>query len=88
LWLRIGTNDPLLLPRPHQIRVTLGRVHSTTEAATETLSRRYARMPTAAIARIDFDTDLWVELFDVGGHLAWVQKPRELEAETHYCSHI
>jgi uncharacterized protein with HEPN domain len=29
-----------------------------------------------------------IGLFDVGGHLAWVQKPRELEAETHYCSHM
>lgn len=62
---------------------TVGRVlfvghNPTTEAAIETLSRRYARMPTAALARIDFDTDLWVELFDVGGRLAWVQTPREL----------
>ena len=62
---------------------TIGRVlfvghNPTTEAAIEVLSRRYARMPTAALARIDFDTDLWVDLFDVGGHLAWVQFPREV----------
>jgi phosphohistidine phosphatase len=50
----------------------------TTEAVIETLSRRYVRMPTAALARIDFDTDLWTELFPVGGRLAWVQLPREL----------
>jgi hypothetical protein len=35
-------------------------------------------MPTAALARIDFDAELWVELFEEGGHLAWVQLPREL----------
>ena len=62
---------------------TIGRVllmghNPTTEAAIETLSRRYVRMPTAALARIDFDTDLWGELFDVGGRLVWVQRPREL----------
>jgi phosphohistidine phosphatase len=62
---------------------TIGRVlfvghNPTTEAAIETLSRRYARMPTAALARVDFDTDLWVELFDVGGRLVWVQVPRAL----------
>jgi phosphohistidine phosphatase len=61
----------------------IGRVlfvghNPTTEAAIETLSRRYARMPTAALARVDFDTDLWVELFDVGGRLVWVQVPRAL----------
>jgi phosphohistidine phosphatase len=49
----------------------------TTEDAIETLCRRYVRMPTAALARIDFDTDLWVELFDVGGRLVWVQNPRD-----------
>lgn len=61
----------------------IGRVlfvghNPTTEAVIETLSRRYARMPTAALARVDFDTDLWVELFDVGGRLVWVQVPRAL----------
>ena len=49
----------------------------TTEAVIETLSRRYVRMPTAALARIDFATDLWGKLFQVGGRLAWVQLPRE-----------
>jgi phosphohistidine phosphatase len=59
-------------------RVLLIGHNPTIEAAIETLSRRYARMPTAALARIDFDTDLWIKLFDVGGRLAWVQRPREL----------
>ena len=50
----------------------------TTEAVIETLARRYVRMPTAALARIDFDTDLWIDLFEAGGRLAWVQLPRAL----------
>ena len=50
----------------------------TTEEAIETMSRRYVHMPTAAIACITFHTELWVELFEAGGRLAWVQRPREL----------
>jgi uncharacterized Ntn-hydrolase superfamily protein/phosphohistidine phosphatase SixA len=49
----------------------------TTEAVVETLSHRYVRMPTAALARIDFAADRWTDLFQVGGRLAWVQIPRE-----------
>jgi len=48
------------------------------ESAIEALSGRYARMPTAALARIDFSTESWSELTEGGGRLAWVQLPREL----------
>ena len=34
----------------------------TTESVIEILSRRYARMPTAALARIDFDVERWTEV--------------------------
>ena len=78
-----GGNEESYLELLWSLDDTIERVlfvghNPTTEAVIETLSRRYARMPTAAIAGITFDTDLWVELFDVGGRLAWVQRPREL----------
>jgi phosphohistidine phosphatase len=62
---------------------TVGRVlcvghNPDIEGAIETLTHTYASMPTAALARIDFEADSWGELFPVGGRLAWVQLPREL----------
>jgi len=62
---------------------TVGRVlcvghNPDIEATIETLTHKYVSMPTAALARIDFDTDSWVELLQVGGRLAWVQLPREV----------
>jgi phosphohistidine phosphatase len=62
---------------------TVGRVlcvghNPDIEATIETLTHKYVSMPTAALARIDFDTDLWVELLQVGGRVAWVQLPREV----------
>jgi phosphohistidine phosphatase len=44
----------------------------------ETLSGVYVRMPTAALARIDFEVDDWSEIGEGGGQLVWVQLPREL----------
>jgi phosphohistidine phosphatase len=45
----------------------------------ETLSGMFARMPTAALARIDFAIDVWSELEEGKGQLLWVQVPRELD---------
>lgn len=50
-----------------------------TESIVEALSCRYVRMPTAALARIEFDIESWAELRERTGRLAWVQLPRELE---------
>ena len=49
-----------------------------TESIIETLSGQYTRMPTAALARIEFQIESWSELVEESGHLAWVQWPREL----------
>jgi phosphohistidine phosphatase len=46
--------------------------------AVEALSGEWARMPTAALARIDFDATSWSELAQGRGHLRWVQEPRDL----------
>jgi phosphohistidine phosphatase len=48
------------------------------ESAIEAMSGRYVRMPTAALARIDFPVERWSEWTGSGGRLAWVQLPREL----------
>lgn len=50
----------------------------TTESVIENLTRRYARMPTAALARIDFAVDRWMDVEEGEGQLAWVQLPREV----------
>jgi phosphohistidine phosphatase len=50
----------------------------TTESVIEILSSQYARMPTAALARIDFDVEHWTEIEEGAGQLTWVQLPREL----------
>ena len=50
----------------------------TTESVIETLSSRYVRMPTAALARIDFAVEQWREVDEGGGQLVFVQLPREL----------
>ena len=44
----------------------------------EALSGQYARMPTAALARINVSITRWSELAERVGRLAWVQLPREL----------
>jgi phosphohistidine phosphatase len=48
------------------------------EGVVEELGHRYARMPTAALARIDADAERWEELFNAPRRLVWVQYPREL----------
>jgi len=44
----------------------------------EMLSGEWARMPTAALARIDCPIDNWTDLTERVGQLIWVQLPREL----------
>lgn len=46
----------------------------------EALTGSVVRFPTAALARIDVETD-WSELEPGSGELAWLVLPRELEAE-------
>jgi phosphohistidine phosphatase len=54
--------------------------HNPTMASlVETLSGIYVRMPTAALARIDFEVDDWSEVGEGNGQLVWVQVPRELD---------
>jgi phosphohistidine phosphatase len=48
------------------------------EVVVEELGQRYARLPTAALARIDADAERWADLFEVARRLVWVQYPREL----------
>jgi phosphohistidine phosphatase len=48
------------------------------ESAIENMSGQYARMPTAALARIDLPLERWSEWSGGAGRLAWVQLPREL----------
>jgi phosphohistidine phosphatase len=48
------------------------------ESVIETLSGQYARMPTAALARVDVEVERWADLVEGGGRLAWVQLPRAL----------
>jgi phosphohistidine phosphatase len=45
------------------------------EIVAEELVRRYVRMPTAALVRIDADAERWDELFKVARRLVWVQYP-------------
>ena len=51
----------------------------TTASVIETLSGVFVRMPTAALARIDFTIDEWSELEEGKGQLVWVQLPRQLD---------
>ena len=44
----------------------------------ETLSRRWARMPTAALARIEFEVEHWGDIVPGEGTLVSVQEPRAL----------
>ena len=48
------------------------------EIVVEELGHRYARMPTAALARIDAEAERWTELFKAPRRLVWVQYPREI----------
>ena len=50
----------------------------TTATVIESLCGAWLRMPTAAIARVDFEVDSWRDVDERGGQLAWVQVPREL----------
>jgi len=50
----------------------------TTASVVESLCGAWLRMPTAAIARVDFPVDSWRDVDERGGRLAWVQVPREL----------
>jgi phosphohistidine phosphatase len=77
------TDDDAYLDLIRELDDTIGAVmlvghNPATESVIEMLSRQYARMPTAAVARIDFPIESWSELGRGGGQLAWVQLPREL----------
>jgi phosphohistidine phosphatase len=50
-----------------------------TESVVEMLSGTYARMPTAAVACIQFEVETWREVQPGIGALAWVERPKELE---------
>jgi phosphohistidine phosphatase len=50
-----------------------------TESAIETLSDAYVRMPTAAIACVQFEVETWADVEEGMGHLAWVERPKELD---------
>jgi phosphohistidine phosphatase len=50
----------------------------TTASVIESLCGAWLRMPTAAIARVDFPVDSWRDVDERGGRLVWVQVPREL----------
>lgn len=47
------------------------------ESVMESFCRQYVRMPTAALARIDFDVESWAKVYEGGGRLIWVRLPRE-----------
>jgi phosphohistidine phosphatase len=51
----------------------------TTATVVETLSGVFVRMPTAALARIDFAIGEWSEIQEGKGQLAWVQLPSQLD---------
>ena len=77
------TGDETYLELLWGLEDTVGSVmfvghNPTTESAIETLCGAYARMPTAAVARIDFAIERWKDLDEEGGRLAWVQLPRDL----------
>lgn len=48
------------------------------EIVVEELGHRYVRLPTAALARIDVETERWADLFKVSRRLVWVQYSKEL----------
>jgi phosphohistidine phosphatase len=48
------------------------------ESVVETLSGEYARLPTAAMARIDFQVDRWADVNEGQGRLIWVLRPKEM----------
>jgi phosphohistidine phosphatase len=50
-----------------------------TESVIEALSGTYARMPTAAIACVQFEVAAWGEVQAGTGQLAWVERPKEIE---------
>ncbi len=51
-----------------------------TESVIETLSDAYAHMPTAAVACVQFEGETWADVEEGMGHLAWVERPKELES--------
>jgi phosphohistidine phosphatase len=50
-----------------------------TESVIETLSNTYAHMPTAAVACVQFEIENWADVEGGMGHLAWVERPKEVE---------
>jgi phosphohistidine phosphatase len=77
------TDDEAYLELIWDLDDTIGSVmfighNPATESVIETLSGQYARMPTAACARIDYPIERWRELDEGTGQLVWVQLPREL----------
>jgi len=44
----------------------------------EALSRSWSRMPTSALACVEFDVESWDEVTPGAGKLAWVETPRDL----------
>jgi phosphohistidine phosphatase len=77
------TGEETYLELLWELEDTVGSVmfvghNPTTESAIETLCGVHTRMPTAAVARIDFAIERWQELDEEEGRLAWVQFPRDL----------
>jgi phosphohistidine phosphatase len=77
------TDDEVYLGFLWDLDDTLGSVmfvghNPATESVVETLTGQYARMPTAAVARIDFHVDAWADVEEGAGQLAWVLRPREM----------
>ena len=77
------TSDEAYLELIWSLDDTIGSVmfvghNPATAEVVEMLSGQYARMPTAAVARIDVPIDRWPELTERSGKLVWVQLAREL----------
>lgn len=78
------TGDQAYLDLAWGLDETLGSVmfvghNPATESVIEALSGTYARMPTAAMACVQFEVAAWGEVQAGTGRLAWVERPKELE---------
>jgi phosphohistidine phosphatase len=78
-----STDDDAYLDFLWDLDDTLGSVmfvghNPATEDVVETLTGVYERMPTAAVARIDFQVDAWSEVEEEAGQIVWVLRPKEM----------
>jgi phosphohistidine phosphatase len=64
--------------QPDEVRVLLAVGHEPTwsDAITAFTGGHHVRFPTAAMARIDFDIDAWVDVLPGSGTLAWLVTPK------------